>query len=271
MLDRSSLPKSIVKEIDLFSFLDQFPHLAKTQDYRMKGVGSTLIRMSHSGMSFGQYYEHLKSYSGIADIEIKPARRRFFRPNEPFTITIFDKIQRDTYLQDRIDSANVKVVIEKFYGLANLKTVGKIIQSIPDGEYAIDKKYSLKKDERFERRKYRYLFLYSTGDKRDLKNCMLAYRLSSEEIVKALKCGVWVKEEPKEEDIPEELNAWAGGKSPERRLVLKRFDIYYTLKDLRKIVLRKAEAPSHEEALGQSDYSRGDTEGANATLPSLKG
>jgi len=268
MPGKPNLPRSITKEIDLFSFLGQFPHLAKTQDYKMKGVGSTLIRMSHTGMSFGEYYEHLKCYSGIADVEIRPARKRFFRPNDPFTVIIFDKIHRDTYLEDRVDSSSIKVMIEKFYALANPKTVGKIIQSIPDGEYAIDRKYSLKEDERFERRKYRYLFLYSTGDKLDLKNCMLAYRLSSEEIVKALKCGVWVREEPKEEDIPDDADVSGGAKSSEKRLILNRFDIYYTLRDLRKIVLRKAEGLSHDAASGQSDHLRRGAEGTRpATLP----
>lgn len=267
MFTKPDVPKSIVKEIDLYSFLDQFPHLAKTQGYRMKGVASTLIRMSHKGMSFGEYYEHLKSYSGIVDVEIKVARKTLFR-HDPFTVTIFDKVHRDTYLKDRVDSSDIKGMIEEFYALANPRTVGKIVKSIPDGEYTIDRKYSSKEDERFERRKYRYLFLYSTGDKLDLKNCMLAYRLSTEEIVKALKCAVWVREEVKEEGMPEELNAWAGGKGPERRLVLKRFDIYYTLKDLRKIVLRKAEGSSYGAASRQSDFLRGGADDTNlAAVP----
>ncbi len=47
-----------------------------------------------------------------------------------------------------------------------------------------------------------------------------------------------------------------------------RFDIFYTLKDLRKIVLRKADGPSHDEASGQRDGSRRGAVGTKvATLP----
>ncbi len=236
----SSLPKNIVKEIDLVSFLDSFPHLAKPQDYMMKGIDSTLIRMSHSGMSFGEYYERLKSYSGIGDIEIKPPRRKLFG-TEPLTVVIFDKTNRNVYREERLDSSRIRALISAYYTLANPKTVERVMRKIPNGQYVIDRKHSLRDGETFERRKYRYIFLYSTGEKVDLKNCMLVYQLSKDDIVKALKCGVWVSERGKGDDSPEDETIMERLKDFEKRLLLKRFDIYFTLKNLHKVVLRKAD------------------------------
>ena len=241
MLGKSSLPRKIVKEIDLVSFLDSFPHLAKSQDYKIKGVDSTLIRMSHSGISFGEYYERLKSYSGIGDIEVRQARKRLFGAEDPLTVVIFDKTNRDIYRHEWLDSSRIRALISAYYTLANPKTVERIMRKILDGKYVIDRKLSMKNGERFERRKYRYIFLYSTGDKVDLKNCMLVYQLSKDDIIKALKCGVWVSGNGKGEDSLEYEGRSERIKDLEKRLLLKRFDIYFTLKNLHKIVLKKAE------------------------------
>lgn len=236
MSGKLSVPRKIVKEIDLASFLNSFPHLAKPQDYKVKGMDSTLIRMSHSGMSFGEYYERLKSYSGIGDIEVRSAKKRLFGAENPFTIIVYDKTDREIYRKWRLDSSRIRALIAAHYTLANPGTVEKIMRKIPDGEYTIDRN-----GKRYERRKYRYIFLYSTGDKVDLKNCMLMYQLSKEDIVKALKCGIWISERNRGVVAAEEETISDRIKDLEKRLLLKRFDIYFTLTNLHRIVLKKAE------------------------------
>ncbi len=234
MSGKSSIPRKIVKEIDLADFLNSFPRLAKPQEYMMKGMDSVLLRMSHSGMSFGEYYERLKSYSGIGDVEVKPARKRLFGTN-PLTVVLYDKTDRDMYRREWLHSSKIRALISAYYTLANPKTVERIMKKIPDGEYVLERN-----GERFDRRKYRYIFLYSTGEKVDLKNCMLVYQLSKEDIIKALKCGIWVSERNKGVVADEDETISDRIKDLEKRLLLKRFDIYFTLTNLHRIILKRA-------------------------------
>ncbi len=244
MYDKHNLPKQLVQEVELFEFLNSFSHLAKPQAHRMKGVGSTRIRMSHSDMCFSEFYDYLKSYSGIADVEVKPAKKTRFGKNKPLTLIIYDQTLRPIYSQGTVDSTEIREVIAQNYAVARQKTVQRIIRSIEDGEYQVDKDSSSKKDERFERKRHRYLFLYSTGRKSDLKNCMLAYGLSKEEIAESLKHRVTVTEAARankgvENDVENE-GEWKKA-DIYHRLILKRFDISYTLRNLHKVVLRKVD------------------------------
>lgn len=244
MYDKQNLPKQLVEEIELFDFLNSFSHLAKPQTHRMKGVGSTKIRMSHSDMSFSEFYEYLKNYAGIADVEVKPAKKSRLGKGKPPRIIIYDKTERNIYAQDAVDSTEIKEVIAENYAVARQKSIKRIIRSIEDGKYRIDKDLSLKEDERFERKRYRYLFLYSNGKKTDLKNCMLAYKLSKDEIDEALKHKVLITEATRRNDVAEndDENQEESKKAKVyQRLVLKRYDICFTLNNLLRVVLKKVD------------------------------
>jgi hypothetical protein len=243
MYDKKNLPKKLVQEIELIDLLNSFPHLVKPQIHKIKGIGSTNIRMSHSDMSFSEYYEYLKGYSGIADVEVKPAKKSLLGKDKPLRLVIYDKKKRNIYSEGPIDSEKIKGLISRHYALARQTTVERVLRDVEDGEYQIDKNSST--DERFERKRYRYLFLYSTGGKTDLKNCMLAYKLSKEEISEALKHRVWINEKRKgDEDVEDDAENGENQESSKKtkiaqRLVLKRFDIFFSLDNLHKIVFQK--------------------------------
>jgi len=208
----------------------------------MRGVNDADIRMNHSDMSFSEYYEYLKGYSGIADVEVKAAKKNLLGKNKPLTVTVYDKTKRAMYAQDAIEAERIRTLISSVYTLPRRRTVERTIRSIEDGEYQIDKELSLNSDERFERKRYRYLFLYSTGKKNDLKNCMLAYKLSRDEIAEACRQRVWIQEKTKDgkvvnDDVEDPETLKDARLAP--RMVLKRFDIYFTFTNLHRVVLRK--------------------------------
>jgi hypothetical protein len=240
--DKQNLPKKLVQEIELIDLLNSFPHLVKPQVYKMKGVNAADIRMNHSDMSFSEYYEYLKGYSGIADVEVKAAKKNLLGKDRPLTVAVYDKAKRTIYSQEAVDAERVRALIASHYTLPRRRTVERTIRSIEDGEYQIDKELSLKTGERFERKRYRYLFLYSTGKKNDLKNCMLAYKLSRDEITEACRQKVWIQEKTKDgkvvNDDVEDPEALKDAKLAPR-MVLKRFDIYFTFNNLYRVVLRK--------------------------------
>ena len=240
--DKKNIPKKLVQEIELIDLLNSFPHLAKPQAHKMKGRRSEDIRMSHSDVSFSEYYEYLKGYSGIADVEVKPEKKNLFGKDRPLTVTIYDKANRNIYSHDAISAEKVRALISTYFTLPRRGAVERTIRGIEDGEYQIDKDLSLKTDERFERKRYRYLFLYSNGKKSDIKNCMFAYRLSKDEIIEAWKQRVWVNERTSDGKVigenVEDPDALKDAKIAPR-MVLKRFDIFFTFTNLIRVVLKK--------------------------------
>lgn len=229
---KQNLPQDLIREIDLFSFLYLFPHLTNPQARNVKEIDSPDLRLSHSSLTFAEYYKYLKNYYTIADVELQLPRKRRIAKDEPLTLTIYDKVRRRTYSQDELDASELRGLIREGYTIAKSSVVEKLLGAIEDGKYAKDTKLSLKQDEKFQRRRYRHLYLHSTGDENDLKKCMLAFKLSEKDIQTALKHRVYVRET-------------GSGEAPEKagklgnRLILKRFDVYFSLSNLIRVVYKK--------------------------------
>ena len=229
---KQNLPQDLIREIDLFSFLYLFPHLTNPQARNLKESDSSDLRLSHSNLTFTEYYEYLKSYAGIGDVEVRFPKRRLLTKDEPLTVTIYDKVRRRTYSQDELNASELRELIREGYTIARSSVVEKLLGAIEDGKYAEDKKLSHRWNKTFRRRRYRRLYLHSTGDENDLKKCMLAFRLNEDDIQTALKHQVYVRETGSGE---------APGKAGKlgSRLILKRFDVYFSLSNLIRMVYKK--------------------------------
>lgn len=189
-------------------------------------------------MSVYEYYLYLKSYNGIADVEIGTLKRRLLR-RDTLLISIYDRVERSIYSAEQLQSSDLKEFIYEHYTIVGSGDRRNVVQKIRPGNYAKDKILSLRRDEKFQRRRFRSLFLCSNGAPEDLRECMTVYKLSKKEIEIALKHQTWVAEKALDDEAAEGNVSSGQAVADNRILILKRFDIYFSLSDLVRIVYAK--------------------------------